>query len=398
MTYNALLKYYKPTYTKPTGGWSINGSIPLDSSLIMAYPSSTSNYVQGCNKATDRGTYLVIKPSTAQWVTKFRLKGTPTNNQVIISPIVMTQHCSIYAQITATKYIRFYLYDNNSYSSDYILSSSTINLNTWYWIKIVYDGSVVTFWLSTDGTNYTQQYYTGYGVQSITPTHDFWGGLKLGGYTKNANVDYDLNETRVIATNNLAADSSLYDVDVTYNKFIADTPCQSNDPLVDLSATTINMYLNGSQPMVWTDDYTPPTPQTEVTVKDLTSDTDFGSLVGYVNAGGTDQNFSNIYPITTSTGYSTTPSGLVTGGYTVQYIWNFPSAINLTDWTYNTTESSGSYSITAKAYNGGNQVDISNMNSSNPVSCTSVVLQYYASSAVSTMACSCKEMTIKYLQ
>lgn len=151
---------------------------------------------------------------------------------------------------------------------------------------------------------------------------------------------------------------------------------------------TIKMYNS---------DYSPSPTPAEVTVNDLSSDTEFGQLIGYVNAGGTESNFSNIYPITTSTGYSTAPSGLVTGGYTLQYQWIFPNAIDLTEWTYDTTGSSGSYTITAKAYNNGTQVDISNMSSSNPVTCTSVVLQYYASSAVNTMPCSCKNMTIKYL-
>lgn len=141
---------------------------------------------------------------------------------------------------------------------------------------------------------------------------------------------------------------------------------------------------------------TPPTP-TEVTITDLSSDTEFGQLIGYINAGGAESNFSNIYPITASIGYSTAPSGLVTGGYTLQYTWIFPNTIELTEWTYDTTGSSNSYTIVAKAYNNGTQVDISNMSSFNPVTCTSVVLQYYASSAVSTMPAACKNMTIKYL-
>ena len=136
---------------------------------------------------------------------------------------------------------------------------------------------------------------------------------------------------------------------------------------------------------------TPPTPTpSEITVTNLSSNTDFGLIrcVGYQT--------NNDYLATTSTGWTYAVSGLDTN-VNRQLQWIFDNPIQLTSWTYDTSATNSNWTITPYAFLNNQAVDLTGMSSSNPKTVDNIYLNYYVSSAVPTMPIGCKNMTIKYL-
>lgn len=139
---------------------------------------------------------------------------------------------------------------------------------------------------------------------------------------------------------------------------------------------------------------TPPTPS-EVTVTDLSSYDEFGSC--YIHSF---QSNSDVYTaaFTTDTGITASPASLMTGGVAYTCYWDFPRAIQLTDFAYNTTGTSGSWTVFKRGkVNGIYSDDLSDISTSNPVLVEGVYLQFYSNAASPNMPVVCKNMTIKYL-
>lgn len=139
-------------------------------------------------------------------------------------------------------------------------------------------------------------------------------------------------------------------------------------------------------------DYTAPS---EITVTDLSSYDEFGSC--YIHSFG---NITDVYTaaFTTDTGITASPASLITGGAYYTCYWDFPSAIQLTDFTYDTTGTSESWTVSKRGkVNGVYSDDLSDISTSNPILVEGVYLQFYSSSAAPNMPVACKNMTIKYL-
>ena len=139
---------------------------------------------------------------------------------------------------------------------------------------------------------------------------------------------------------------------------------------------------------------TPPTPS-EVMVTNLSSYDEFGNC--YIHSFGS---ITDVYTaaFTTDTGITASPTSLMTGGVYYTCYWDFPSAIQLTDFTYDTTGTSGSWAVSKWGKeNGVYLIDLSDISTSNPALVEGVQLIFYSSSAAPNMPVACKNMTIKYL-
>lgn len=168
------------------------------------------------------------------------------------------------------------------------------------------------------------------------------------------------------------------------------TEVTSSDPYTNTITYPVVKCLNIGGGLKGLYSATPTPPGTEVTVTNLSSNTEFGTIecVGASTA--------NDYKATTSTGWTYTVSGIATD--VVRTLrWTFSNPLQLTSWTYNTSGTNGNWTITPQALLNNNIVSLSGISSSNPITVDTVQLRYSVSTAVDTMPIACKNMEIKYL-
>ena len=132
--------YYKYDKTNPIDNYSsyIVGSVTDNNGVLSGF--STSNYLQ-IPMPSWNNIECVIKFRVSSLSTKQFLCGDAGSNLTKVPNFSITTAGSV-------RYIYSYNQTLNTVSN--------ANINTWYWVKLTYDGTTQTIWLSTNGINWEQ--------------------------------------------------------------------------------------------------------------------------------------------------------------------------------------------------------------------------------------------------
>lgn len=176
-------KYYKYDTAHPIYGGTIIGSLTNNNGVLSGF--TTDDYLMTGTMPSWNNIEIVIKFKAYSYSTKSYISGCGNSTLVYKTP-------AIYLGTDGS--IKYY-YTQNSH----IDCPGTISTNTWYWLKLTYNGSEQAMWLSTDGINYTK----GTSI-SRSVTYDggpWWIGCSNDGSAGNPkfpfNGEIDLKESYV---------------------------------------------------------------------------------------------------------------------------------------------------------------------------------------------------------
>lgn len=126
--------------------YTVNGSPTVDSNYI-ASGFSSSNYF------TKPSAFM---PSTSTWEICFKVKTSSTLGvQNFLLGSTPQYYYTVGGELMSNNYFGFGFSSNgSSWNIGWVSGTTQVSANTWYWIRISFDGTTYKFELSTDGENY----------------------------------------------------------------------------------------------------------------------------------------------------------------------------------------------------------------------------------------------------
>lgn len=167
-------------------------AIPVkDVTISPAGIVSGFNYNTGSQLVLDKSD--VAPNSSFELVTKFKMTSLATYGMMFDS----LNGTTLQLRVNTTGTISLWVGNGSSYNSlSEALVSTAIEVNKWYWLKLIWTGSLWILFLSENGTYWkTYQVWFSENQPIVTKTNIFFGFDKGYGYTFDGEID--LNETYV---------------------------------------------------------------------------------------------------------------------------------------------------------------------------------------------------------